>query len=135
MTKPSPRALLALSSLVAFTCLAGAPAVVVADGPATVDEEHLEALKFRNIGPYRGGRVTAVAGDSGDLHTFYMGTTGGGVWKTTDAGLRWANVSDEEFEAGSIGAVAVAPSDAIIKNEYHALSQQINKNLLSSNIK
>ena len=101
-----------LSAVIASLFLAGATASSATEGPATVDQAHLEALQFRNIGPYRGGRVTAVTGVPGDLHTFYMGSTGGGVWKTTDAGLRWANVSDEELEAGSVGAVAVAPSDA-----------------------
>ena len=112
MIKVSRRALLPYSVLIAAALICAAAPVLAADGPATVDQEHLEALSFRNIGPYRGGRVTAVTGVHGDAHTFYMGSTGGGVWKTTDAGIRWANVSDEEFEAGSIGALAVAPSDA-----------------------
>jgi photosystem II stability/assembly factor-like uncharacterized protein len=78
------------------------------DGP---EESFLEAMEFRNIGPFRGGRVTAVAGVPGDPQTYYMGSTGGGVWKTTDAGTTWRNISDESFEVGSIGAIAVAPSD------------------------
>ncbi len=75
------------------------------------EESFLEALEFRNIGPFRGGRVTAVTGVAGDSQTYYMGSTGGGVWKTTDAGTTWSNISDDSFEVGSIGAVAVAPSD------------------------
>lgn len=71
----------------------------------------LEGLSYRNIGPHRGGRVTAVTGVAGDLFTFYMGATGGGVWKTTDGGLSWGNISDKHFKAGSIGAITVAPSD------------------------
>ncbi len=70
-----------------------------------------QGLEFRNIGPYRGGRVTAVAGVVQDPLTFYMGSTGGGVWKTTDGGLTWRNVTDGQLGSGSIGAVAVAPSD------------------------
>jgi photosystem II stability/assembly factor-like uncharacterized protein len=68
-------------------------------------------LRYRMIGPHRGGRSTAVAGIPGDHRTFYMGATGGGVWKTTDAGEIWENVSDPYFKAGSVGAIAVAPSD------------------------
>ncbi len=70
-----------------------------------------KAMKYRLIGPYRGGRVTAVTGIAAQPYTFYMGATGGGVWKTDDAGDTWRNVSDGYLKAGSIGAVAVAPSD------------------------
>ncbi len=68
-------------------------------------------LRWRSIGPYRGGRVTAVAGHRAHPHTFYMGATGGGVWKTTDAGHTWTNVSDGFFETASIGSIEVAESD------------------------
>ena len=64
------------------------------------------------IGPARGGRVTAVTGVNQEPHTFYMGGTGGGVWKTIDAGASWHNVSDNAFATGSIGAMDVADSDA-----------------------
>ena len=73
--------------------------------------DQLSGLEYRNIGPHRGGRVTAVTGVPGELFTFFMGTTGGGVWKTTDGGLNWQNISDGFFNVGSIGAVEVAPSD------------------------
>ena len=76
-----------------------------------VDPERIQALEYRLIGPFRGGRVTAVTGVRGERDTFYMGSTGGGVWKSTDAGRSWRNISDEHFESGAIGAVAVAPSD------------------------
>jgi photosystem II stability/assembly factor-like uncharacterized protein len=69
------------------------------------------ALRWRSIGPYRGGRVTAVAGIASQPLVYYMGATGGGVWKTDDAGTTWNNVSDGFFRAGSVGAVAVAPSN------------------------
>jgi photosystem II stability/assembly factor-like uncharacterized protein len=82
------------------------------DGPEpTFDAKLFKAMEFRSIGPYRGGRSTAVAGVVGDRQTYYFGSTGGGVWKSVDAGIRWRNVSDGQFESGSIGAIAVAPSD------------------------
>lgn len=71
----------------------------------------LTGLRYRLVGPSRGGRATAVAGHRGQPHTFYMGATGGGVWKTTDAGTTWNNVSDGYFATGSIGAIAVAESN------------------------
>ena len=70
-----------------------------------------QAMEYRSVGPHRGGRVTAVAGVPQEPNTFYMGSTGGGVWKTTDGGQVWTNISDEFFAAGSMGALAVAPSD------------------------
>jgi photosystem II stability/assembly factor-like uncharacterized protein len=76
-----------------------------------VDESYLKLLKWRSIGPSRGGRVVAVAGDPKNKLVFYQGATGGGVWKTEDGGIRWKNVSDGFFGTGSVGAVAVAPSD------------------------
>lgn len=72
---------------------------------------HLAPLKYRNIGPFRGGRANAGTGVVGDPLTYYMGTTGGGLWKTTDAGQHWDNVSDGFFKLGSVGAVAVSQSD------------------------
>jgi photosystem II stability/assembly factor-like uncharacterized protein len=70
-------------------------------------------LTWRLIGPFRGGRVLAVSGVVGDTHTYYFGAVGGGVWKTTDGGLTWRPMTDKVKDmAPSIGAVAVAPSDA-----------------------
>ena len=76
-----------------------------------VPGELFDGLQYRMIGPSRGGRVTAVAGHRAQPSTFYMGSTGGGVWKTTDYGHAWRNVSDGFFATGSIGAIAVAESD------------------------
>ena len=73
--------------------------------------DRFEGLEFRLIGPYRGGRVTAVTGVRGQPQTFYFGGTGGGVWKTTDGGSNWEAVSDKDFKTGSIGAIAVSESD------------------------
>ena len=67
-------------------------------------------LEWRSIGPYRGGRASSVTGVIGKPKTFYMGATGGGVWKTIDGGQIWKNISDGYF-GGSIGAVAVSESD------------------------
>ena len=68
-------------------------------------------VKWRSIGPFRGGRSVASVGVVGDPSTYYMGTTGGGVWKTENRGLTWRNVSDGFFKTGSVGAIAVAESD------------------------
>ncbi len=68
-------------------------------------------LEWRLIGPFRGGRVVAVAGDPQDRNTFYFGAVAGGVWKTTDAGNYWECVSDGFFKTGSVGALAVSESD------------------------
>lgn len=75
---------------------------------AQTAEDYFKPLKFRNIGPFRGGRSVTASGVVGDPMTYYMGTTGGGLWKTTDAGQRWNNISDGFFEMGSVGAVAVS---------------------------
>ncbi len=66
-------------------------------------------LKYRLIGPFRGGRSAAVTGSFKNKNTFFFGATGGGVFKTTDAGNNWKNISDKFF-GGSIGAIAIAPS-------------------------
>ena len=70
-----------------------------------------QGIAWRNIGPFRGGRSTAVAGVVQDPLTYYFGGVGGGIYKTTDAGMNWKNVSDGHLETGSVGALAVAPSD------------------------
>jgi photosystem II stability/assembly factor-like uncharacterized protein len=72
------------------------------------------AFRWRSIGPYRGGRVTAVAGIATQPLVYYMGSTGGGIWKTDDAGVTWNNVSDGFVRTGSVGAVSVAESNANI---------------------
>ena len=75
------------------------------------DPALLNGLHWRSVGPYRGGRVTAVTGVAGQPRLFYMGATGGGVWRTTDAGASWQSLADSSFGTGSVGAIAVAPSD------------------------
>ncbi|GMN06415.1 hypothetical protein MTsPCn5_18040 [Croceitalea sp. MTPC5] len=68
-------------------------------------------LKWRNIGPFRGGRSVASTGVVGQPMTYYMGTTGGGIWKTVDDGITWKNVSDGQLNTGTVGAIAVAESN------------------------
>lgn len=74
-------------------------------------EQYYKPVKWRNIGPFRGGRSVGASGVIGDPLTYYMGITGGGVWKTSDAGQHWKNISDGYFSTGSVGAVAVSESD------------------------
>lgn len=73
--------------------------------------EVTQALEWRLVGPHRGGRVVAVAGDPHDPATFYFGACAGGVWKTTDGGTYWENVSDGYFRTAAVGAIAVSESD------------------------
>ncbi len=68
-------------------------------------------LRFRLIGPFRGGRAVAVAGVPSEPNVYYFGGVGGGVWKTTDSGASWAPISDGFFKTASVGAIAVADSD------------------------
>jgi photosystem II stability/assembly factor-like uncharacterized protein len=77
---------------------------------AAVDSLLYNGLTYRMVGPFRGGRATAATGIEGEPFTYFMGTTGGGVWKTEDAGNSWFNISDGFF-GGSIGAIDVADSD------------------------
>ncbi len=92
-----------------------ATVLLVASAPAvsrdTIDTAVLSAVEWRMIGPYRGGRVTTVTGVADKPWLYYMGATGGGVWKTENAGTTWENISDEFFNVGTIGAVAVSESD------------------------
>ncbi|MBW8861585.1 MAG: glycosyl hydrolase, partial [Acidobacteria bacterium] len=69
------------------------------------------ALRWRSLGPPRGGRSLGVAGSVARPYEYYMGATGGGVWKTTDGGVTWRPVSDAQIHSSSVGAVAVAPSN------------------------
>jgi photosystem II stability/assembly factor-like uncharacterized protein len=77
----------------------------------TLDENALKGMKWRQIGPFRGGRALAVTGVSGDLETYYFGAVAGGVWKTANGGLTWMPLTDKTGIM-SVGAIAVAPSDS-----------------------
>ena len=78
--------------------------------PSLIDQL-LDAMRFRCIGPPRGGRVVAVAGDPVEPAVFYFGAVAGGIWKTEDAGVTWTNVSDGYLKTSSVGALAVSDSD------------------------
>ncbi len=81
------------------------------DKNQTVDPALFSQMKYRSVGPTRGGRSSAITGVPNQPFTFYMGGSGSGVWKTDDAGTTWNNISDGQIKVGSIGAIAVAPSD------------------------
>jgi photosystem II stability/assembly factor-like uncharacterized protein len=96
-------------SVVLLSCLSVAlSAAIAADLPAT---KLTSALQWRSVGPYTGGRVTAVAGIAAKPNVFYMGTAGGGVWESADYGHSWKNISDKDFKSNNIGAMAIAPSN------------------------
>lgn len=76
-----------------------------------VQDSLYHGLKWRNIGPFRGGRSVASSGVVGQPMTYYMGSTGGGIWKTTDDGITWKNVSDSYLKTGTVGAIAVSESN------------------------
>ena len=93
-------------SIAGSACAAGSPATVA---PSAVDPSYFQALHWRLIGPFRGGRVLAVTGIAGNDRQFYFGAVDGGVWETKDAGRTWQPIFDHE-PVGSIGAIAIAPS-------------------------
>ncbi|HEX8558991.1 MAG TPA: hypothetical protein VF668_12860 [Pyrinomonadaceae bacterium] len=110
----------AAALLAAALLLAGAPARAArarqtgqaqgAGAPAP-QRRQFGPLAYRQIGPFRGGRSAAVTGVAGQPFVYYFGATGGGVWKTTDAGVTWEPLGDQTFKTGSVGAVAVSESD------------------------
>src|ERR1041385_7555648 len=100
-----------LSMITLFFCL-GLVAAQTSQTPAPDDYNTIfKTVKWRSIGPFRGGRSVAGTGVASDPKTYYMGTTGGGLWKTDDMGITWRNVSDGYFKTGSVGAIVVADSD------------------------
>jgi len=100
--------LLALITLSAYSQKKKAPA----DQSAILTPDTLfKDLKWRNVGPFRGGRSNTITGVTGNDQRYYAGYTGGGVWQTDDAGNSWHNISDSFFTTGSIGAISVSESD------------------------
>ena len=112
---PKQYMLLTLSLVIFFTASLVAQkksAKVKAVEAASIDlNTYFKPLLWRNIGPTRGGRSVTSSGVKGNPLVYYMGSTGGGVWKTEDAGQSWKNISDGSFNTGSVGAVAVSESD------------------------
>src|SRR5215212_12164407 len=105
------RLLKALIILIAATLLAADPVVMHAQrggAPQPASAGPFGALRWRSLGPPRGGRSIAVAGSASRPFEYYMGATGGGLWKTTDSGVTWKPVTDGQIAYSSIGAVAVA---------------------------
>ena len=76
----------------------------------TLDENALKGMKWRQVGPFRGGRALAVTGVAGDPETYYFGAVAGGAWKTANGGITWTPMTDKTGIM-SVGAIAVAPSD------------------------
>lgn len=105
----------AAAALLAALLLSGAPLAVPtsaqSDANTLVPPAAYADLRWRNVGPSRGGRVTAYAGVRQQPNVFYMGATGGGVWKSEDYGLTWVPISDGQISTGSIGWIEVAPSN------------------------
>ena len=104
------RAVTLFAFALAFATCVDAHAATRASAPF-VDPSRYDGMRWRLVGPFRGGRVGAVTGVRGNPRLFYMGATGGGVWRSTDAGQSWTCISDSTFGTGSVGAIAVAPSD------------------------
>jgi photosystem II stability/assembly factor-like uncharacterized protein len=96
---------------VAALAFSGAAYGQAIDANTTIHPDLLTKFEYRSVGPHRGGRVTAVGGFADDPYSFIMGTTGGGVWMTGDAGESWNPITDDYLDVGSIGAVEVAPGD------------------------
>ena len=110
----------ALIAAAAALCVALGISIFAAEGTA-YNPALWSGMKYRMIGPNRGGRVTAVTGVPSQPYTFYMGSTGGGVWKTTDAGHSWQNISDAYFTVASIGAIEVSLSNPNVVYVGHRL--------------
>ena len=102
-------------SWVAYRVLAFVSVLSLALGAAAqVNPDLYAGLKWRNVGPFHGGRISSVTGATGQSGVFYVGTPLGGVWKTTSGGVTWFPISDGENSFDSVGAIQVAPSDANI---------------------
>src|ERR1700689_3322546 len=106
------RTFCAVLFLIAVFSSAGSLSAEKPNAAAQYPAEMLGGLEWRDVGPMRGGRSYAVAGSASQPDTFYMGSVGGGVWKTENSGRTWFPISDDGIPIGSIGAIAVAPSNS-----------------------
>lgn len=118
------------SAVLLFTLIAAGMHVPVAHSQDAYAPALYDAMAYRLVGPYRGGRSDTVTGVPGDRGTYYFGATGGGVWKTVDGGSKWSNVSDGYF-GGTVGAVAVSESDPNVI--YAGLGEKTVRGNVSSN--
>src|SRR6201997_4455360 len=103
------RIVFALSVFLFPASLRSAPAPTPS-ATGAIDERLFNGMRWRQIGPFRGGRALAIEGVVGEPDTYYFGAVAGGVWKTTDGGANWIPLFDKQ-PISSIGAIAVAPSD------------------------
>src|SRR5204862_2249645 len=103
-------AFLAASAALSFIGPAQRAAAQGASADGSIDAAIASAFRWRSIGPDRGGRSIAVSGVKGRPKEAYFGAVGGGLWKTTDSGMKWAPVTDGQINSSSVGAVAVAES-------------------------
>ena len=108
-TKPAKSATPGPSPAVGQSTTTGS--IAKAENKAQFDEKLWSGMKWREIGPFRGGRGVAIEGVPGEPNTYYFGAVAGGVWKTTDGGANWKPMFDKQHSTSSIGALAVAPSD------------------------
>src|SRR5258705_13895552 len=97
------------TALVVLLCLTAVAVAQRGGDTPPADAGPFGALRWRSLGPPRGGRSLAVAGSVARPHEYYMGATGGGVWKTVDGGVTWRSVTDGQIHSSSVGAVGVAP--------------------------
>src|SRR5436309_11660401 len=112
MNSPSCRVTALVGLILAISILPPSVRPAASPTPTTVaiDEKLFNGMRWRQIGPFRGGRALAIEGVAGEPDTYYFGAVAGGVWKTTDGGANWTPLFDKA-PISSIGAIAVAPSD------------------------
>src|SRR2546421_2948198 len=115
MITPNYRSLNLVRIIFAVSVSIFAPSVQSASSPTptppgVIDEKLFNGMRWRQVGPFRGGRALAIEGVAGEPDTYYFGAVAGGVWKTTDGGANWTPLFDKQ-PISSIGAIAVAPSD------------------------
>lgn len=118
------------NAVLSLILLAAGSQVPVAHAQDAFDPALYDAIEYRLVGPYRGGRSGSVTGIPGSRDTYYFGSTGGGVWKSNDGGSKWSNISDGYF-GGSVGAVAVSESDPNVI--YAGLGEKTVRGNVSSN--